>query len=123
LVLKPTKGAKEYHGDKIGIKKTIQVDQVRLDSVIKEEIDVLKFDLQGYELEALKGCTKIFEKTRLILLEVEFVYIYENQPLFAEIDMFLRSKGFALFNLYDLYTRESGQLSAGDALYLNTKYF
>ena len=38
-------------------------------------------------------------------------------------DVFLRQHGFKLLNLYDLWTQEDGQLTAGDAVYLNTRYF
>jgi hypothetical protein len=59
----------------------------------------------------------------VITTEVEFVPLYEGQPLFGDIDVFLRQHGFKLLNLYDLWTQEDGQLTAGDAVYLNTRYF
>jgi len=105
------------------IKQTIDVDQVRLDEILNSEIDILKLDLQGYEIQALIGCEKLLPQTKLILTEVEFDTLYENQPLFGEVDTFLREKGFKLFNLYDIYTDENGQLSSADALYLNKEYF
>jgi hypothetical protein len=43
--------------------------------------------------------------------------------LFADVDAFLRGAGFRLYNLYDLYTHEDGQLLQGDAVYLNTQFF
>lgn len=116
----------QYHGSKMDILKTMEVEQIRLDSVpeLKDtEIDILKLDLQGYELEALKGMTGIIKKIKTITLEVEFVPLYKNQALFSEIDFFLRQNNFQLLNLYELWTQKDGQLTAGDAIYLNNLYF
>lgn len=118
--LAPTRLMASYHGERAEVERTVQVRQVRLDEVLDEAIDILKLDLQGYELNALRGCGELLGRTALILTEVEFVPLYEGQPLFGDIDVFLRSKGFSLLNLYDLFTHPQGQLTAGDALYVNT---
>lgn len=115
--------ADKYHSDGMEIKEKINVSQFRLDEEINDSIDILKLDLQGYELVALKGAQGILERIKLILVEVEFVSLYKDQPLFADIDNFLRTNDFRLLNLYDLYTHEDGQLTSGDAIYLNNKYF
>jgi hypothetical protein len=96
---------------------------VRLDSVFDQEIDILKLDLQGYELEALRGATTLLPRVKTITVEVEFVPLYNGQPLFGDVDVCLRQAGFRLLNLYELWTQPDGQLTAGDAVYLNTRYF
>ena len=122
--MKPSKWLYKYHSGKMDVIETLEVEQIRLDNLFADtEIDILKLDLQGYELEALKGCEKILNRIKLITTETEFVPLYENQPLFGEIDLFLRAKGFLLFNLYELWTQQDGQLTAGDAIFLNEKYF
>lgn len=123
-ILTPGKWKQKYHGEKVDIAKTVEVQQVRLDQAISVgEIDILKLDLQGYELEALKGAGDLLGRIKIIITEVEFVPLYENQPLFGDIDLFLRNAGFRLLNLYELYTHPDGQLTSGDAVYLNTRYF
>jgi FkbM family methyltransferase len=124
-ILNPSNTFKFYHGNKADIEQTIEVQMVRLDKEMIEEgsIDILKLDLQGYELEALKGCGKILERVKIITTEIEFVPLYDNQPLFADIDFFLRNNGFRLMNLYELWTHPDGQLTAGDAVYLNMRFF
>lgn len=123
-ILTPGEWKQKYHGEKVDIAKTVEVQQVRLDQAISvEEIDILKLDLQGYELEALKGAGDLLNRVKTIITEVEFVPLYENQPLFGDIDLFLRNAGFRLLNLYELYTHSDGQLTSGDAVYLNTCYF
>ncbi|MDX2426946.1 MAG: FkbM family methyltransferase [Cycloclasticus sp.] len=87
------------------------------------EVDLLKLGLQGYELVALKGCGKLLESIKIIAIEIEFIPLYDGQPLFGDIDVYLRAQGFRMLNLYELYTHPDGQLTAGDAVYLNSKYF
>lgn len=121
--LKPSEIKKKYHGQKVAISNEITVEQVRLDDMVDGDIDILKLDLQGYELEALKGAERSLPSTKLVLTEVEFVPLYENQPLFGDMDVFLRAQGFLLLNLYELWTHPDGQLTSGDAIYLNSRYF
>jgi FkbM family methyltransferase len=124
-VLKPSALNRKIHGEKMDVCRVVEVKQIRLEDVMKDdqEIDLLKLDLQGYELEALKGCGRLLEHIKIITVEIEFASLYEDQPLFGDIDVFLRSNGFRLFNLYELYTQPDGQLTAGDAVYLNSNYF
>lgn len=122
-ILKPSAIARRYHGDKMNIQQVIEVEQVLIDDELANRaIDILKLDLQGYELEALKGATRSLSNTKVITTEVEFVPLYEGQPLFRDLDAFLSARGFALLNLYELYTQTDGQLTAGDAVYINTRF-
>jgi hypothetical protein len=123
-ILEPGRWNFKYHGNKMQLSEKIVVEQIRLDDFLKvNEIDILKLYLQGYELEALKGCEKIISNIRIITTEVEFVPLYKNQALFSDIDIYLRDRDFRLLNLYELWTQKDGQLTAGDAVYLNNKFF
>ncbi|MGB1287924.1 MAG: FkbM family methyltransferase, partial [Aggregatilineales bacterium] len=122
-ILAPDAINHKYHGDKMDIAQKIQVDMCRLDSVIDTDIDIYKLDLQGYELAALEGSVALLPRTKIILTEIEFASLYQSQPLFGDIDVFLRAQGFFLFNLYDLFTHPDGQLTAGDAMYLNSRFY
>ena len=59
-------------------------------------------------------------------VEVEFSPHYEKQPLFADIDSYLRSSGFSLFDLKPCYWKRAllrpsqgrGQIAFADALYI-----
>ena len=89
-ILEPGPWNFKYHGNKMQLSEKIVVEQIRLDDFLKvNEIDILKLDLQGYELEALKGCEKIISNIRIITTEVEFVPLYKNQALFSDIDIYL----------------------------------
>ncbi|MCW2759058.1 MAG: methyltransferase, FkbM family domain protein, partial [Nocardioidaceae bacterium] len=62
-------------------------------------VDVLKVDTQGSELGVFEGATKALSTCVLVESEVEFNPIYSGQPLFADVDAFLRSQGFVLWRL------------------------
>lgn len=51
-------------------------------------------DIQGAELMALQHGIETLKHTSVIQGEVEFVELYKGQPLFADVDAFLRSQGF-----------------------------
>lgn len=111
-----------------------QVQGQRLDDVVRdhqiEDVDFLKIDTQGSELLILHGASGVLETSILGLeIEVEFSPIYEGQPLFADVDTFLRPFGFELFDLRPCYWKRAagrdlggpyGQLVWADALYLRT---
>lgn len=124
-ILNPSALNKGLHGVQMDIQQVVEVQQVRLVDELKhiDQVDLLKLDLQGYELEALKGCGDLLDRVKVITTEVEFVALYDGQPLFGDVDLFLRKNGYRLLNLYELYTHPDGQLTAGDAVYLNTRYF
>lgn len=66
-----------------------------LDEVVEwDELDFLKMDVQGAELSVLEGCDRLLPTTLVVQTEVEFVEIYADQPMFADIDRHLRDAGF-----------------------------
>lgn len=82
---------------------TRELETTTLDSWANESrvhsIDYLKIDTQGSELNILKGATSILKTVRALEVEVEFNPIYIDQPLFSDVDAFLRSQGFVLLKL------------------------
>lgn len=85
---------------------TTQVAITTLDEWVREEdfgpVDFLKLDTQGSELDVLQGAAQTLADIRILHVEVEFNPIYRGQPLFADIDSFLRSRGFVLWRLENL---------------------
>ena len=113
--------AERSHGTAVTVKGTVQTSIVRLDDEI-EKADVIKLDLEGYELEALKGAERLLKNTKVVVTEVEFEEIYKGAPLYEDIALYLRGKGFSLFNFYDSYTQRDGQLTVADAIFANRKF-
>ena len=93
-----------------------------------EEIDYIKIDTQGTELDILKGAEQLLKqrKVHLIKVEVATISIYKNQVLFADIDVFLRNH---LYQLVDFVTYRNENMTVfknktwkhapcGDAIYV-----
>jgi len=57
---------------------------------------LLKIDVQGFELEVLKGATKLLGQVDAVMTECSFVEFYEGQALFDDIYALLTHHGFRL---------------------------
>ena len=88
-----------------------------------EQIDILKMDIQGGELDALRGASSLLENQRieLIYTEVELQQIYKDQPLFPELFLFLREYGYKFYSLYDTGVNELGEMHSADAIFYSPK--
>jgi FkbM family methyltransferase len=72
----------------------------RLDDIPEvERVDYLKVDVQGGDLDVLKGARRLLKDCAAVQTEVEFIPMYKGQPLFAEVDIFMREQGFLLHGL------------------------
>ena len=81
--------------DNATVIEKIPVDTRPLDSISEiKNIDFLKLDVQGSELDCLKSGIEKISSCVFIQLEISFVTLYKNQPGFGEVDLFLREMGF-----------------------------
>lgn len=102
----------------LDIEGELEVEQVALDDYLDTTPDVIKLDLQGYELEALEGASEILEDVNVVLAEVNFRRIYRDATTFSAIAEYLGEQGFVLYHLYDVETWPTGELVWADALFL-----
>lgn len=85
-------------------------------------IQLIKFDIQGGELKALQGATRLLNNsTLLIYTEVLFNSLYDDGAIFSEIDLFLRKHGFVLHDIYKPKYDSNGLLLWGNAIYLHAE--
>ena len=109
--------------------KMEEVDARTIDELGFENIDFIKLDIQGGELNALLGASKSLDSVLGIELEVEFKDLYLNQPLFGDISQFLTDKEFEFIDFVNLCRWERngftglGTCAFGDALFLRTPEF
>ena len=94
-------------GNLLAKKDQIEVVCTTLDSFTEENsienVDILKLDLQGHELKALEGASKILQKQKvgILLCEIIFEDIYEDQTRPYELINFLiKEHSFKFFNFY-----------------------
>lgn len=62
--------------------------------------DFLKLDVQGAEVDVMNGADQVLADAVVVHTEVEFVQMYKDQPLFAEVDQRMRKSGF-VFHKFD----------------------
>ena len=66
-----------------------------IDDIVEiQDVDFIKIDIQGGELNVFRHALRILPATLLIQTEVEFLELYKQQPMFSDIDPFLRGQGF-----------------------------
>jgi FkbM family methyltransferase len=100
-------------GPDVRVASRQSVETKRLDDIAEiERIDFLKIDVQGAELDVLRGCIKKLAETLVVHTEVEFVPLYRGQPLFADVDTFLRAQGFQFHTFTGLAKRYIAPLSS-----------
>jgi len=106
--------------DCIRLEKMISVNVTTLDRWGEEngigDIDYIKIDTQGSELEILQGGENLLKTVRCIDIEVEFNPIYEGQGLFFEVDAHLRRHGFQLWRFANLvhYSQGAKEIDTGE---------
>jgi FkbM family methyltransferase len=89
--------ASEYGGQKRKIElKTL--DQLVHENSIKQP-DFIKADVQGYELEVLRGGSECLASAEMVLLEVSYRRAYQNCPLAHEVVAAMGGWGFRIFDI------------------------
>jgi len=78
----------------------MDITTTKLDDIPEvADCDFLKIDVQGGELDVLKGAGNVLTRTVVTPCEVEFSRVYKNQPLFGDIDAHMRAAGFELVDI------------------------
>jgi len=62
----------------------------------------VKLDVQGFEVEILKGASEILKKTELVLLEASFLEYNKGAPLVNEVINFMVEHGFVIYDIGSL---------------------
>jgi hypothetical protein len=79
----------------------------------------LKLDVQGYELEVLRGGTKLLRECGAILMEVALLEYNESAPLVSEVVAFMKERGFVLYDICGQSRREvDGALFQADLIFV-----
>jgi FkbM family methyltransferase len=97
---------------------TEDVATVRLDDVPETAgADYLKLDIQGAELMVLRNAPNRLKDAVVIHCETEFLQMYAGQPLFSDIELYLRSKEFTFHRFFPIVSRMIQPLSMGEDIY------
>lgn len=110
--------------DRFNIESIEAVSTRSIDSLLLSNVDFIKVDLQGAEQLVLSGGRETLKGCLGLEVEVEFVELYERQPLFGDVSEFLRRQGFLFHDFTNLcrWNRKSltgdGHCVFGDALFI-----
>lgn len=100
---------------------TFLVKSVKTQEAIAEmeivEPALLKIDVQGYELQVLRGADQSINKFAYIYVECSFLELYENQALAADVIHYLYARGFKVQGVYNLTYDHAGRAVQADFLF------
>lgn len=100
------------HHPNVSFPSTEQVEVKTLDQFETFNFNFINMDVQGYELEVLKGGSKTLEHIDYVYCEVNRDEVYENNAFIEQIDDYLE-----YYNLIRVETSWDGGIW-GDALYI-----
>jgi FkbM family methyltransferase len=96
-----------HWGNPYGIQREIMIEA--LDNLIMRGVclqpDLIKLDVQGYELEVLKGATSTVSKTQAIIVETSFFSFQSGMPVFHEVVEQFAENGFVVYDMLSLHLR------------------
>jgi len=92
--------------------QTTSLDQFLFNGDVAPETgELIKIDTQGSELMILRGARRTLEeRTVAVMAEVEFCQIYKDQPLFSELELYLRGLGFSFYGFQSMHLRSGKRI-------------
>ncbi len=82
--------------------KIRRVPVVTLDGLVAAgrmpQPDLAKLNVQGFELDVLRGAAECLKKMEVVILEVSLFPFEKNWPVFHEVVAFMRESGFAVYD-------------------------
>ena len=88
------------------------------ETLLNSKIDFIKIDVQGAELDILRGAETIIKNTDFIMLEISLMSYNEKSPLFAEVVEFMKQRNFALYDIVEFHYIQGCCIQV-DGLFLN----
>jgi FkbM family methyltransferase len=115
-------------GPQADVVAEIRVETITLDDFCArhriDHVNVLKMDIQGGELMALRGATGLLERQAIDVVypEVLFAELYEAGATFDQVWRFLEQYGYTLYGLYNLTPGHNDFLGFGDAVFTAPRF-
>jgi FkbM family methyltransferase len=101
--------------------RTIEVEVRRLADYVRDHnvpaIDLLKLDVQGYELEVIRGSEEVLSRVDWVYTEAQFQELYAGGPTFADTFSFLHARGFDLIRMTAFSADDDGRLTECDMIF------
>lgn len=82
----------------------------------------LKLDVQGFELEVLKGASEVLSQVIAIQVELSTTPLYKGSPLYLDVITYLKNLNFDLFSvLPEFRNPNSGRLLQFDGIFVRSE--
>ncbi len=104
-------------------REVIEKEQRSLDTLLKnhdefKQADLLKLDVQGYEIEVLKGASDLLRHTQCVYLEASLIPTNQGCPSYFEVYDYLNELGFRLLDICHMSRRRDGSLWQTDLMFV-----
>jgi FkbM family methyltransferase len=102
-------------------RKEIKLAMTTLDALIGGYMSspgLIKLDVQGYELEVLRGAEHCLKSAEVVMLECSLLEYNEGAPLFAEVVDFMKDRGFLVYDICGAMRRRDGVLFQADIVFV-----
>lgn len=85
-----------------------------------DDIVLIKIDVQGFEKYVIQGGEAIIKKATILIVELSFKTLYENEPLFDDVYQQLRALDFTYIGSFDqLRSPKDQEILQQDAIFIN----
>ena len=103
---------------------TIEINSDTLDSfkLYENDVDLIKIDTQGSELDIINGGITTLQNSKYLLIEVSLTNYNINAPLFDVINEKLTNIGYRIVDIIDYHKFTNGDIFQMDVLYHNVNY-
>jgi FkbM family methyltransferase len=119
----PATGSSMYQEQTAYPRSVQHLPMRRLDDVVCETrestFQLLKLDVQGAELDVLKGASKILSGLEVVVMELSIVEYNKGAPSVAEVIRTMEDYGFRLFDVFPFLRSVSGTLLQVNAIFLH----
>lgn len=100
-----------------------EVAATTLDVIVRQQATsgpyLLKLDVQGAELDVLRGAEETLKKTEYVILETSLFAAYDNVPLLHDVIAFMAERGFVPYDILGLLYRPlDGALCQADVCFV-----
>ena len=106
---------------------TRSVSMARLDTLVRENAipfpDLIKLDIQGAEIDAMKGAPACLSHCQALITEVSLVTYNRGAPLFSDLVSWVAQRGFFCIDVCELHRYKGDRILQMDLLFVKETIF